>query len=425
MMTDEIVVPQVGEAVDEVLLVRWFKQEGEQVRKGEPLFEVDTDKVTMEVEAFADGILQRILAPEGSAVMPQQVVGLLDSNIDPQPLSSNDGKTDGRISPLAPALGVETVGLAGSGPGRRVMAESDSADDVRRLADGPNLIRQQPERVLASPKARRLAQELGVALNGLTGTGVEGLIRVRDVEAAQAAIPAATATAEGAPLSRLRQAIAASTQASKQTVPHFYLMADVDMSQVQTLRSYCTETLGWSKAPTYTEILVRAAALALIALPDCNVSLVDGRIVQRRDADVGVVVGVPGGLLTPVIAHADRLSLAAVAARLGEVAERARGNRLRAEDVGGKSLVISNLGMYAVDSFIAIIEQPAPMILAAGRISDRVVAVNGQPAVRPIGTLTLSADHRVLDGIPAAQFLTQVVRHLEQPFALLGVTSNE
>lgn len=435
-MTDEIVVPQVGEAVDEVLLVRWFKQEGEQVRKGEPLFEVDTDKVTMEVEAFADGVLQRILAPEGSAVMPQQVVGLLDSDTEPQPLSSSDGKADGpvlnqtkadgRISPvaqrLAAALGVETTGLAGSGPGQRVMA-----NDVRQLADRPNQNRQQPPdvespRILASPKARQLAKTLSVELSTLTGTGVDGLIRVCDVEAAQAAIPAAV---EGAPLSRLRQAIAASTQASKQTVPHFYLMADVDMGQVQTLRSYCTKTLGWSKAPTYTEILVRAAALALDALPDCNVSLVDERIVQRRGADVGVVVGVPGGLLTPVIAHADRLSLAAVSARMGELAERARGNRLRPEDLGGKSLVISNLGMYAVDSFIAIIEQPAPMILAVGRISDRVVAVNGQPAVRPICTLTLSADHRVLDGIPAAQFLTQVVRHLEQPFALLGVTSNE
>jgi pyruvate dehydrogenase E2 component (dihydrolipoamide acetyltransferase) len=244
------------------------------------------------------------------------------------------------------------------------------------------------------------------------------LIRARDVEAAQAAIPAAAV--EGEPLSRLRQAIAVSTQASKQTVPHFYLLADVDMGQVQTLRSYCTETMGWSKAPTYTAILVRAAALALIALPECNVSLVDRRIVQRAGADVGVVVGVPGGLLTPVIAHADRLSLAGVSARLGEVTERARGNRLRAEDLGGKSLVISNLGMYTVDSFIAIIEQPAPMILAVGRITDRVVAVNGQPAVRPICTLTLSADHRVLDGIPAAQFLTQVVRNLEQPFAILG-----
>jgi pyruvate dehydrogenase E2 component (dihydrolipoamide acetyltransferase) len=420
-MTDEIVVPQVGEAVDEVLLVRWFKQEGEYVRKGEPLFEVDTDKVTMEVEAFADGVLQRILAPEGSPVMPQQVVGLLDSNA--QPLARQ---------PLAPALGVETTGLAGSGPGRRVMAESDStesdstesdsaesdsADDVRRLLDGQQPDSRQP-RLLASPKARQLAQKLGVDLSGLAGTGADGLIRARDVQAAQPPIPAAAP--EGEPLSRLRQAIAASTQASKQTVPHFYLMADVDLSQVQTLRSYCTGTLGWPKAPTYTAILVRAAALALAALPESNLNLVDGRIVQHKGAHVGVVVGVPGGLLTPVIAHADRLSLAALLAQLGEVAERARANRLRPQDLGGKSLVISNLGMYAVDSFIAIIEQPAPMILAVGRITDRVVAVNGQPAVRPICTLTLSADHRVLDGIPAAQFLTQVVRMLEQPFAILG-----
>ncbi len=444
-MAEEIVVPQVGEAVDEVLLVRWFKQEGDAVQKGEPLFEVDTDKVTMDVEAFSDGVLERILVTEGSGVMPQQVVGLLgdgsgqralvptpqtqEHSTQPANQAAAQPSANGRSSPVAQRvaneLGVDLSGQNGSGPGGRVMAQ-----DVRRLAQaqaGTSPLG--PSRVLASPKARRIAQEMNVDLSGLTGTGVDGLIRTRDVEAANVVSPNATAASvkstqrkeTSQPLSRMRRAIAESTQTSKQTVPHFYLMADVDMSQVQALRSHCVETLGWAKAPTYTDVLVRACALALAALPGCNVSFSDGQILRRESVDIGVAVSVADGLLTPVLAGAEKLALNEVSFRLKALTERARGNRLRAADLGNKSIVLSNLGMYAVDSFIAIIEQPAPMILAVGRISERVVAVQGQPAVRPVCTLTLSVDHRVLDGVPAARFLTHVVQNLEQPFAILGM----
>ena len=448
-MAEEIVVPQVGEAVSEVLLVQWFKQEGDSVQKGEPLFEVDTDKVTMDVEAFSDGVLEQILVPDGSDVMPQQVVGMLGDGSSQSVTSSDrqrqedvesaqqesqaiepEPSANGRLSPvaqrMASEMGVDLSGQNGSGPNGRVMAE-----DVRRLAQAQAEASQLgPSRALASPKARRIAGELGVELRGLIGTGVEGLIRVLDVEAASAAstsVDAASAKSTqpsvGQPLSRMRRAIADSTQASKQTVPHFYLTADVEMSAVQSLRRYCVDTLGWAKAPTYTDVLVRASALALAALPGCNVSLIDGQVVQRESVDVGVAVSVADGLFTPVIARADRLSLGEISSALVGVTERARSNRLRPADLSGKSIVLSNLGTYAVDSFIAIIEQPAPMILAVGRISERVVAVAGQPAVRPVCTLTLSADHRVLDGVPAAQFLTRVVQMLEQPFAILGEAS--
>jgi pyruvate dehydrogenase E2 component (dihydrolipoamide acetyltransferase) len=420
----EIVVPQVGEAVDEVILTRWLKQEGDRVRKGEALFEVDTDKVTVEVEAFEDGVLQRILSPDNSSVLPQQVVGLLAATDDgdrpslstPQgALHAEDApSSNGKVSPLAlrvaADLGVNVSFVSGSGLSGRVMA-----GDIRHAA----IHKPQSQRILASPRARRLSQELGVALEGLNGTGVDGLIRSRDVEKAVTQQTSPRTQADTPPLSPMRQAIAAATTASKRDVPHFYLLADVDMSQVERLRSYCRDALGWVKTPSYTSIFVRACALALAARPEVNVTFVQGGVQQRASVDIGVAVSVGGGLLTPTLVNADRLSLTGTAEQLGSLIERARRRALRPSEMAAKSLVISNLGMYAVDAFVAIIEQPASMILAVGRVTDRVVAVAGQPAVRPMCTLTLSVDHRALDGAPAALFLSHLVRTLENPFSLM------
>jgi pyruvate dehydrogenase E2 component (dihydrolipoamide acetyltransferase) len=430
-MTVEIVVPQVGEAVDEVMLVRWFKQEGEAVRKGDPLFEIDTDKVTVEVEAFDHGVLQKILVPPNTGVTPQQVVGLLAPSSDsaqpqpPSPAPSEPKQASNHNWPMTPLaqrvavdLGVNPAGLAGSGLGGRIMA-----GDVRDAARGGAMAHtgDGARRALATPKARRRAQELGVALADLVGTGADGLIRADDVERAAPSHVRNEPMPDGIePLSRLRQAIASATQASKRDVPHFYLLADVEMTQVQRLRSYCSDVLGWPAPPTYTSVIVRACALALAAMPSLNVTLTAGGLLRRASVDIGVAVSIEGGLLTPVIARADQLGLQAISAQLGALAERARRNALRPDDLGAKSLVVSNLGMYAVDAFIAIIEPPAPLILAVGRVAERIVPVNGAPAVRSMCTLTLSADHRVLDGAPAAQFLTRVVQTLENPFAILG-----
>lgn len=442
-MTIDIVVPQVGEAVAEVILVQWFKEEGDTVQQGEPLFEVDTDKVTVEIEAFADGILSKILVPAGGAVMPQQVVGTLASNVDEaQPPPSLEERTlddavseeamtaeKNRISPVARRLATELEiapeQITGSGIGGRIVAE-----DVRRfVARQPapaSLLDGTPPRVLASPKARGLAAELGLDLTQLSGTGVDGLIRAADVAAAATFAEAESgALSDGAvmPLSKLRRAIAAGTQASKQTVPHFYLMADVDMTQVQALRLYCREHLAWEQAPTYTDIVVRACGLALAQMPELNAYFSEHGIGRWENIDVGVAVSVEGGLVVPVVRSVDRLQLQTVSTAVRDLAQRSRAGRLREADLGPKGIVVSNLGMHAVDAFIAIIDMPAPMILAVGRTAERVVASNGQPVVRPMCTITLSADHRVLDGVPAAEFLSAVVAHLEQPYAILGGTA--
>jgi len=435
-VTVEIVVPRVGEAVSELTLAKWLKNQGDPVRKGDLLFELDVEKAVLEVEAFADGTLAQILVPAGSAVMPQQVVGLLapaDEEVVSPKATADVGGTPCpaqgemaiKVSPtarrIAAELGVSLEGLEGSGPGKRVTAE-----DVREFAarqskkatvpasSGSSASRR------ASPRARRLAQELGVDLSALVGTGVGGLISAKDVQgAAEFAQGAPAAPTVVQPLSKLRRAIAVRMQASKREVPHFYLMLDVDMTQVERLRTYCREELNWDRAPSYTDIVVRACALALAATPSVNVSYAEGGLAPRRNVDIGIAVAVDDGLIVPVLALADQLDLRQTSEHVRELAERARKGRLSGADLSEKSMVVSNLGMYGVDAFIAIIDIPDPVILAVGRVAERVVPFRGKPAIRPMCTLTLSVDHRVLDGVMGAQFLTRVREHLENAFGLV------
>lgn len=434
-MTIEIVIPQVGEAVSEVTLIAWLKKEGDQVKKGDVLFEVDTDKAVVEVESFAAGVLAQILVPASSAVMPQQVVGLLaeagEAPQAPPPVAATPPPKEVpvRASPsarrAATALEVDLAQVKGSGPGGRIIVE-----DVKAFATQPTPAVQtiapasngRPPRVLASPKARRVAQELGVELAGLAGTGVDGLITAKDVEAA-AAIDAGApqpSAAEVQPLSKLRQTIARRMQASKQIAPHFYLTAETDMTQAQQLRAYCRQTLGWERSPTYTDLIVRACVVALVAMPDCNITYTDAGLAPRPTIDIGVAVSVADGLIVPVLPGADRLSLAETSAQIRDLGERARQGRLRPADMGAKSMVVSNLGMTGVDSFTAIIDPPDPMILAVGRVAERIVPLNGQPVIRPMCTLTLSADHRAFDGVQGAQFLMRVKAILENPFEIMA-----
>jgi pyruvate dehydrogenase E2 component (dihydrolipoamide acetyltransferase) len=437
----EIVVPQVGEAVSEVVLAEWLKEEGDRVGKGEPLFEVDTDKAIVTVEAFADGTLAQILVPAGSSVMPRQVVGVLEqtdkeSALLGAPLRQGAAAQPARVAPrlspmarrVADELGVNPRTAQGTGPGGRVTVQ-----DVRRLAGQraersatSSGVSRSAVRANVSPKARRLACELGVDLAGLAGTGVGGMITTRDVRSAAKAVARSTPTvlagaeADVRPLTKLRRAIATRMAASKQTIPHFCLLVDVDMSQVQRLRGYCSETLGWERPPLYTDVIVRACALALDTMPQGNVIYTEQGVIRRNTVDIGVAVSVDTGLIVPVLPQADLLGLRQVSRQLRALEERARRGRLRETDLGQKSMVVSNLGMYGVDAFVAIIDPPDPMILAVGCVADRVVPVDGQPVVRPMSTFTLSVDHRVLDGTQGAQFLTRVKTTLENPFEMLG-----
>jgi pyruvate dehydrogenase E2 component (dihydrolipoamide acetyltransferase) len=383
----DIVVPQISEVASEIVLVRWLKAEGDAVRKGEPLFELDTDKYVVEIEAFEDGTLTQVVVAAGSVVEPGQVVARL---------AGAGELPNAETSPPPPPPVHEAQPAAPAG-----------ADGDRR-----------ERKVLASPKARRLARELGVDVSALSGTGSGGLVTSDDVrDAAAEASPHQPAGLDVEPLSHARRAIGIRMQESKRTVPHFYVMVDVDMGEAVRLRSRCVDELGWEKPPTFTDLIVAACARALRASPDTNVRLEDGGLRRRASVDIGIAVGFEEGLVVPVIQEADKLTLQALSSAARAAAERARSGRLLGSDLAERSMVVSNLGMHGVDVFIAIVDVPDPMILAAGRVAERCVVVDGVPAVTWGCTLTLSADHRVLDGFAAARFVGEVKSELENAYS--------
>ncbi len=381
----DIVVPQMSEVASEIILVRWLKSEGDDVLTGEPLFELDTDKYVVEIEAFESGTLTEVIVAAGSVVEPGQVVARILGDGDELPL-------------VAPPVEAAPRGVSVEGNG-----------------EAP------ARKILASPKARRLARELGVDISSLSGTGAGGLITAEDVQGAsvQAPVDDPTKATGVQPLSDARRAIGARMQESKRTVPHFYVLVEVDMGEAVRLRSHCAETLGWPKPPTFTDLIIAACARALRERPEVNVLLEDEGVRRRRSIDVGMAVGFEDGLIVPVLQNVDGLELQELSSAAQAAAERARSGRLLGSDLGERSMVVSNLGMHGVDAFIAIVDQPDPMILAVGRVAERCVVIDGAPAVTWGCTLTLSADHRVLDGFLAARFIAVVKSELESAFRLL------
>lgn len=374
----DVIVPQVGEAIAEVTLVRWLKQVGDPVSKGEPLFEVDTEKATFEIEAFADGTLAEILAPDGTSVTPLQVVAKLAPN-------AGEAEMEPAHAAPTPAPSVER----------------------RPSTPAPAPPRARPAKLLATPRARRLARELGIDLAGVVGSGDRGTINVDDVNRAAEGHPASERGAE----SKSRLALARRLQASKQNVPHFYLQAEIDMSAVEAARADARSRTG--EAPSVTTVVVKACALVLATDPSLNVRWGDEGPVPNNGTAIGVAVATDGGLQVVTLADAAALALQETALQLRQAAERARTGRLRPEDAAAKSMVVSNLGMHGVDAFFAIIDEPDPMILSVGRTTKRMVIIDGEPEIRPIATFGLSIDHRVLDGMHGARFLSRLRGLLE------------
>jgi pyruvate dehydrogenase E2 component (dihydrolipoyllysine-residue acetyltransferase) len=380
-MPISIVMPALEMAQETGKLISWLKKEGQEVAKGEPLLEVETDKAVMEVEAPGDGILAGIKVQEGDIVPVGQTIAWLVAPGEKPPLE---------------AVSTPSVARATAQPTRTAAAPVQVAEPV--AAGGGRI----------SPKARRMAREYNVDLGKVRGTGPDGAITTDDVLAAvepqTAAAPASGPAGEA--LSPVARLMAERTTQSWTTAPHFYLSRDVDATALNAIRTRLEKERGVKLS--HTDLLVALVSRVLIKHPRLNGSWTGSAVQNNREVNVGVAAAVKDGVVSVVIPNADKASLAEISGQLREKAERARAGRLHPADIAGATFTISNLGMYGVDSFHAIITPPQAAILAVGRIADRVVAVNGQPEVRPIMTLTLSCDHRVVDGAQAALFLKDV-----------------
>jgi len=400
-MAISVVMPALEMAQENGKLLSWRKKEGERVAKGEPLLEIETDKAVVEVEAPGDGILAGVTAGVGAVIPVGETIAWLVAPGEKPPAKS--------AAAAAPA------------------ARATSAGAPQSLATAPAAAK--PASAAApqiSPKARRLAKELGVEIGQIRGTGPDGVITAEDVQAFANAKGAATAVvapaaAAAETLSAVARLMAERTTQSWTSVPHFFLVRDVDAGElVETQkRLSAAAEKAESAAPTVTDLLIALVARVLAKHPKMNSSWTGEGIRANPDVNVSVAMAVKDGVVSAVIHKANTLQLSEVSSQRRELTERARAGRLRPADIAGGTFTISNLGMYKVDAFTAIIAPPQAAILAVGSITERVVPVDGKPGIRPMMTLTLSSDHRVVDGARAAEFLSELADAIREPGKLL------
>ena len=394
-MAISVVMPALEMAQETGKLLAWRKKEGESVSKGDPLLEIETDKAVVEVEAPGDGILAGITAEVGAVIPVGETIAWLVAPGEKPPAKS---------ATSAPAA------RATSGAAQHAAAAAPAA---MRAADAPQI----------SPKARRLAKELGVDIGQIRGTGPEGVITAEDVQTfADAKGAAATATTPAPvfgtePLGVVARLMAERTTQSWTSVPHFFLVRDVDASElVAAQKRFSAEAEKRHDAvPTITDLLIALIARTLAKHPRMNASWTGEGIRSNADVNVSVAMAVKDGVVGAVIHKADTLKIAEISTQRRELTERARAGRLRPADIAGGTFTLSNLGMYKVDAFSAIITPPQAAVLAVGTISERVVPVDGKPGVRPMMTMTLSSDHRVVDGARAAEFLSDLADAMGEP----------
>ena len=396
-MAISIVMPALEMAQETGKLVSWIKPEGATVAKGDLILEIETDKAVMEIESPAAGILGGITAKPGDVVPVGQVIGWI--------LSA------GEAPPADEAQ-------AASG---RKMATASAAEGPAAAA----AVHAERREARISPKARRLAKERGVELSQLRGSGPDGEITTADVLAvadAPSQAPAPGASASPAGLSSIERLMAERTTQSWTTVPHFFLTRDMDASALNVLREQLLPGIEHAHGVrlTHTDLLAALVARVLAKYRIMNSSWVNGGIHPNADVNVAIAMAVTGGVVGAVVPKADTLAPWEIAVQRRDLSERAKAGKLRPADITGATFTISNLGMYRVDAFSAIITPPQAAVLAVGSITDRVVPVEGRPAIRPIMTVTLSSDHRVVDGARAADFLDAVAEAIGEPKGLLS-----
>jgi len=420
-------MPVLGMAQDTGKLISWLKVEGEAVVEGEPIMQVETDKAAVEIEATASGVLGGVSAHEGDDVPVGQVIAwILEPGESPPEVSLP--QSSGRVEApgIAPEVYAKGVTLAASPIAQKIAA--DQGIDLKQVKAGGSRIQKADvlayiktqkgmEKVArltaASPKARRLATEKAIDITTLTGSGPEGAVLADDVLAFEAKTPQVTSLT----ISTVWQRMAERVTQSWTSAPHFYLLREVNASRLVTWRTLAKERTR--ERITYSDLLIKLVAVALRQYPQANAAWNQGVILLNDEINIGLAIAVEEGLIVPVIHQADQLSLSQIAKRREELVKLARSGKLRLEDLQGGTFTISNLGMYGVDIFNAILNPPQAAILAVGRIAERVVPLNGIPAVQPMMILSVSYDHRTIDGARGAKFLETLANLIEEPLNLL------
>jgi pyruvate dehydrogenase E2 component (dihydrolipoamide acetyltransferase) len=426
----EVIMPKMGDAMTEGKVVRWYKKAGDVVKKGEPLLEIETDKVNLDLEAEQDGTVGQVEVQEGQMA---PVGGRLATISAP-------GESVAAAAPArpAPSGAPPTPAAVADAPQRRGLDKKDSIKHTTGEygeaieMKGPRIDRSAPLRALeggkrhSSPLARKMAEQMGVSLDAVQGSGPQGRIIAKDVHGVAASPsagrvpagePAPTLKTQQIPLSTMRRTIAKRLAESTGPIPHFYLTADYDVTNLLSLRQQLNEIEGMKLS--INDFVIRAAALALRHHPNVNASWGDEAITQYGEIHIGVAVSTPEGLITPVVRNADQKSVVEIANDVRMLAEKAKNRKLRPEEYQGSTFTISNLGAWGIEEFTAIINPPNVAILAIGAATSQPVVVDRQIVVRDRMKITMSCDHRVVDGAAGAEYLRTLRQYIEQPVRLI------
>jgi len=409
----EIIMPKMGDAMTEGKVVRWYKKAGDVVKKGEPVLEIETDKVNLDLEAEQDGTIGEVEVQEGQMAPVGGRLAVISASGEKPPERRATDKKDSvkhTTGEYAEAIEMKAPRIDRSAPLRVVEGGGSSSGKKR-----------------SSPLARKMAQEMGVTLDAIQGSGPQGRIIARDIKGVQkegpARAPATTQTppqkleTKQIPLSAMRRTIAKRLAESTGPIPHFYLTADYDVTNLLSLRAQLNEIEN--AKISLNDFVIRAAALALRHHPNVNASWGDDAITQYGEIHIGVAVSTPEGLITPVVRNADQKSVTEIANDVRALADKAKNRKLRPEEYQGSTFTISNLGAWGIEEFTAIINPPNVAILAIGAAASQAVVIDKQVVARDRMKITMSCDHRVVDGAAGAEYLKTLRQYLEQPVRLI------
>jgi len=455
-MPINILMPALSPTMEKGNLAKWLKKEGEPVKTGDVIAEIETDKATMEYEAVDDGVMAKIVVPEGTQDVPvnQLIAVMAQEGEDPKAAAAAAGKS-APAPKAAPAAAAPAPAPTPPPQTKAPAAQPSSPPAPQAAGEGPRANGQTPGRVFASPLARRLAKDAGIDIARVTGSGPHGRVIARDVAAAKEgkglraapAVPAAAATAapliapamsdaqiralyedgsyELIPHDGMRRTIAQRLTASTQTIPHFYLTVDCDIGKLLFARKDINASApkGADGKPAYklsvNDFVIKGLALALQRVPDANVSWTEAGLLKHRHSDIGVAVALPAGLITPIVRNAETKSLSAISNEMKELAARARAKKLKPQEYQGGTSSVSNLGMYGIKDFTAVINPPQSTILAVGTGEERAVVRGGKIEAAHLMSVTMSCDHRSVDGALGAQLIGAFKALIENPVMML------